>query len=137
MKVKTVSLDRYREVVGRPWQIKYDRMLDRVIDNSKILNATGMKQSELTPLKEGLRMELQRFSRDPKFRTVDAAMQKRFDRVAGTGSAANKARGLIADLRRVQKAPVPDRTAAQTRARREAADQKITEREERSSRFSL
>jgi nucleoside-diphosphate-sugar epimerase len=101
MKVKTVSLDRYREVVGRPWQIKYDRMLDRVIDNSKILNATGMKQSELTPLKEGLRMELQRFSRDPKFRTVDAAMQKRFDRVAGTGSAANKARGLIADLRRV------------------------------------
>ncbi len=40
------------------WQLKYDRMFDRVIDNSKILNITGMKQSELMPLKKGLEMEL-------------------------------------------------------------------------------
>lgn len=36
------------------WKLIYDRFYDRVIDNTKILNATGMKQSELMPVKEGL-----------------------------------------------------------------------------------
>ncbi|MBQ6714019.1 MAG: NAD-dependent epimerase/dehydratase family protein, partial [Clostridia bacterium] len=36
------------------WKLIYDRVYDRVIDNTKILNATGMKQSELMPVKEGL-----------------------------------------------------------------------------------
>lgn len=40
------------------YQLEYDRMFDRVMDNSKILNITGMKQSELMPLREGLRREL-------------------------------------------------------------------------------
>ena len=87
MRVKLVSLETYRGVVGRPWQIKYDRMLDRVIDNTKILRAAGMKQSELTPLYDGLRIELSAFAHDPKFKTTDAEMQKRFDRAAGTKSA--------------------------------------------------
>jgi hypothetical protein len=33
-------------------------MFDRIIDNSKILNIAGMKQSELMPLREGLKREL-------------------------------------------------------------------------------
>ena len=86
MRVKLVPLETYRSVVGRPWQIKYDRMLDRVIDNTKILKATGMRQSELMPLSDGLRIELSAFTRNPKFKTVDAEMQKRFDRVAGAGA---------------------------------------------------
>ena len=85
MRVKLVSLDAYRGVVGRPWQIKYDRMLDRVIDNAKILRAADMRQSELMPLYDGLRIELSKFSRAPVYRTVDADMQKRFDSVAGAG----------------------------------------------------
>lgn len=40
------------------WQLEYDRMFDRIIDNSKILNITGMKQSELMPLRDGLKREL-------------------------------------------------------------------------------
>ncbi|OQC01269.1 MAG: NAD dependent epimerase/dehydratase family protein [Firmicutes bacterium ADurb.Bin099] len=40
------------------WQLEYDRMFDRIIDNSKILNIAGMKQSELMPLREGLKREL-------------------------------------------------------------------------------
>ena len=36
----------------------YDRCLNRAIDNTKILNATGYKQSDLMPTEEGLRMEL-------------------------------------------------------------------------------
>ena len=40
------------------WKVIYDRVYDRVIDNTKILNAAGMKQSELKPLFEGLKSEL-------------------------------------------------------------------------------
>ena len=83
-RVKKVSLDTYRGVVGRPWQIKYDRMLDRAVDNSKILRVTGMRQSELMPLADGLRIELSTFLRKPQFKTVDAAMQERFDRASST-----------------------------------------------------
>lgn len=80
MQVKYVPLSVYQSIVGRPWQIKYDRMLHRVIDNGKILRATGMKQSELMPLYEGLRIELQKFAAAPHFKNVDEAMQARFDR---------------------------------------------------------
>ena len=41
------------------YQLFYDRCFDRIIDNSKILDVAGMKQSELMPLKEGLRLELE------------------------------------------------------------------------------
>ncbi len=40
------------------WKLKYDRMYDRVVDNSKILKATGMSQSEIMPLYDGLKHEL-------------------------------------------------------------------------------
>lgn len=80
MQVKYVPLSVYQSIVGRPWQIKYDRMLHRIVDNNKMLLATGMKQSELMPLYDGLRIELGRFTADPKFKPVDEAMQERFDR---------------------------------------------------------
>lgn len=79
MQVKYVPLSTYESIVGRPWQIRYDRMLHRVVDNTKILLATGMKQSELMPLYEGLRTELAAFTANPHFKNVDEAMQKRFD----------------------------------------------------------
>ncbi|MBO7742535.1 MAG: NAD(P)H-binding protein [Victivallales bacterium] len=43
------------------WQLEYDRLFNRVIDNSKVLSATGMKQEELMPLHKGLEMEIGRF----------------------------------------------------------------------------
>jgi nucleoside-diphosphate-sugar epimerase len=39
------------------WQLWYDRMFNRVMDNSKVLNVTGLKQSQLMPLYEGLKLE--------------------------------------------------------------------------------
>ena len=39
-------------------QLTYDRYFDRIVDNRKILTATGMKQSELLSLEEGLGREL-------------------------------------------------------------------------------
>ncbi len=40
------------------WQLEYDRLFDRVIDNSKILDVAGLKQEDFMPLKEGLKLEL-------------------------------------------------------------------------------
>ena len=46
------------------WQLVYDRLFDRVMDNSKILAATGMKQEELMKLYDGLRYEIGRCPAD-------------------------------------------------------------------------
>lgn len=62
LKYIAVSNDEYLKIfdsyIASKYQLIYDRCFNRVIDNSKILEATGMKQSELMPLKEGLRREL-------------------------------------------------------------------------------
>lgn len=55
-------------------QVMYDRMASRVIDNSKILEATGLKQEDFMTLKEGLRRELKAVDKDypwPKFAEND------------------------------------------------------------------
>lgn len=63
-------------------QLLYDRYFDRIIDNGKILNATGLKQSEFMPLKEGLALELGRLPRDLSWgesaagERMDAYLQK-------------------------------------------------------------
>ncbi len=40
------------------WQFYYDRMFDRVIDNSKILKATGLSASDFLSIEDGLKTEL-------------------------------------------------------------------------------
>lgn len=42
------------------WQLEYARLFERVMDNSKILAATGMKQEDLMPLYDGLKLEISR-----------------------------------------------------------------------------
>ena len=42
--------------LGVRWQLEYARMFNRITDNSKVLKATGMKQEELTPLYDALKM---------------------------------------------------------------------------------
>ena len=64
-----VSTEDYLDVFanGEEWakyQLIADRYFDRIMDNSKILNATGMKQSELMPLEKGLALEYERFPKD-------------------------------------------------------------------------
>ena len=65
---------------GARWQLEYDRLFDRIIDNSAILNATGMKQSELTKLYDGLEREIARCPRDinwPVNKRMDAFLENR------------------------------------------------------------
>jgi len=52
---------------GYRWQLNYDRLFERVIDNSKVLAATGLRQSELMPLFDGLKYEIGRCPRDYKW----------------------------------------------------------------------
>lgn len=46
-----------RVTKGSLWQLSYDRLYNRVMDNSKILKQTGLKQQELKSLYEGLLLE--------------------------------------------------------------------------------
>ena len=43
---------------GTRWQLEYARLFRRITDNSKILALTGMKQEELMPMYEGLKLEI-------------------------------------------------------------------------------
>ena len=78
------DVDEYARIVGAKYPIQYDRMFDRVMDNSKILAAAGMKQSDLKPLRGGLEMELREFQRAPYFQHPNLWLNARMDRVTGT-----------------------------------------------------
>ena len=49
------------------WQLEYARLFDREVDNSKVLAATGMSQSEMHLLYDKLKYEIDRTPRDFKF----------------------------------------------------------------------
>lgn len=41
-----------------PWVLKYDRLFDRRIDNSKVLAVTGLTKEDFLSVKEGIKIEL-------------------------------------------------------------------------------
>ena len=57
-----LSSDPYN--MGIRWQLEYARLFDRVVDNSKALAVTGMRQSDMMPLYDGLKMEIERTPMD-------------------------------------------------------------------------
>ena len=50
------------------WQLEYDRLFDRIVDNSHVLAVTGMTQDSLTSLYDGLKREIGRCPRDHEWR---------------------------------------------------------------------
>ena len=56
--LKILNPDPYNR--AKRWQLEYARLFDREVDNSKVLAATGMKQSDMMPLYDGLKMEIDR-----------------------------------------------------------------------------
>ena len=52
---------------GTRWQLEYARMFDRITDNSKVLRYTGMKQEELIPLRDALKMMIEAVPEDFEF----------------------------------------------------------------------
>ena len=56
--IRIITPDPY--AMNRRWQLDYARLFRRQVDNSKALAVTGMKQSEMRPLYDGLKMEIDR-----------------------------------------------------------------------------
>ncbi|MGN0179344.1 MAG: NAD-dependent epimerase/dehydratase family protein [Monoglobaceae bacterium] len=48
-------------IAKEPWILLYDRLYDRKIDNTKVLKATGLKESDFLSIEEGLKIELKKF----------------------------------------------------------------------------
>ncbi|MBN8215759.1 MAG: NAD(P)H-binding protein [Spirochaetes bacterium] len=63
---------------GSRYQLTYDRLYPRRIDNSKILAVTGLKQAELMPLRRGLEKELSALPKDAPW-PDEAAVLGRMD----------------------------------------------------------
>lgn len=68
MEVVWVDTEDYMTAIGGKapnlWQLEYDRLFDRIMDNSKILAAADLKQSELTPIRDALAREIAQLPRD-------------------------------------------------------------------------
>lgn len=87
LKLKPISYQKYLYVMGggyAEYQIKYDRMFNRKLDNSKILSFMNISQQDLMPLKEGLSTELASFKSNRVSLPVDYKKQARIDKVLGT-----------------------------------------------------
>lgn len=84
LEVVPCGLDEFIGACTNVWQVRYDRMYDRVVDNSKVLSATGMRRSDLTGMCEGLTRELSVFlasGRTPVL--AGPGLQARLDRLTG------------------------------------------------------
>lgn len=79
-RVVTIPLSSYLKIVRNQYQVRYDRMYDRVIDNSKILHLMHLTQEDLTPIKEGLRKELADIQTLAGRIEADTALCKKMDK---------------------------------------------------------
>ncbi len=59
-KFKWTTTEEYINSGHGGYILKYDRLYDRKIDNSKILKATGLKKDDFTSLEDGIKIELEK-----------------------------------------------------------------------------
>ena len=66
-KFNWVDTERYIEeypwLKENPWILKYDRLFDRKIDNSKILKVTELKKEDFTSIRDGIKYELEKINK--------------------------------------------------------------------------
>ena len=65
-------------------QVRYDRMLNRVLDNAKVLSACGFRESDLSNINEILPQELKHYIEAGPWFTALPTIQGRLDRIAGS-----------------------------------------------------
>ena len=82
--IRDCSIEDYIKVVGNGAQVKYDRLFNRIIDNSKVLEVTGLMQSDFVTLKDGLEKELNSFKAKPIYQQPEVVLNARIDRLLGT-----------------------------------------------------
>lgn len=79
-----ISLKDYYKNFGLSYQLEYDRLFNRTLDNSKILAITGMAQTQFIPLKQGLNKELTAFQQHPTYKRINITLNARMDRICHT-----------------------------------------------------
>lgn len=84
MEVRECSLSDYIGVIGSRYQVMYDRMVDRVVDNRKVLSETGLSQKDLTPVSEALSRELSAFKQNPSYPVFLVSRLAKIDKILGT-----------------------------------------------------
>ena len=62
--------------LGARYQLEYDRLFDRVVDNSKILRIAGLKQEDFMPLRVGLEKELSALPKDVIWADANAVWER-------------------------------------------------------------
>lgn len=65
-------------------QVRYDRMVDRILDNSKVLEFTGLTTGDLTDVREALPRELSAYLSHGPHLSASPTVQGRLDRVSGS-----------------------------------------------------
>lgn len=78
------GLDEFERACNNVWQVRYDRMYDRVIDNSKVLSTIGTKIDDLTDMKTGLRKELSVAMEMGGLTMRGTSIQARLDKIVGS-----------------------------------------------------
>lgn len=82
--VRDCDMAGFERAHGAIWQIRYDRMYNRVVDNTKVLNATGLQQTQLATLRDGLTSQLRQYLDSGKQPAMNGiGRQAGFDRLIG------------------------------------------------------
>ena len=68
------------------YQLAYDRLFQRVVDNSKVLRVTGLKQADFMPLRRGLEKELSALPKDTVWPDAGAVWERMDDYLKGRGN---------------------------------------------------
>lgn len=61
------------------YQLAYDRLFQRIVDNTKVLRVTGLKQADFMPLRQGLEKELSALPNDAAWPDAVAVWEKMDD----------------------------------------------------------
>lgn len=82
--VRDCSIEDYIKIIGNRAQVCYDRLFNRALDNTKVLEATGISQASLSTVRDGLSRELKSFIDHPVYQYPNVLINARIDKVLGT-----------------------------------------------------
>lgn len=81
--ISDCELTLFEKKCGSYYQLVYDRMYDRIVDNSKILAATGLCQESFKSINEGIVQELSSYLNSRKSINTFPGYQARLDQLVG------------------------------------------------------
>lgn len=90
LKYVAASTEDYLKIMGSSkgaqYQLAYDRLFQRIVDNSKVLRVTGLKHTDFMPLRRGLEKELSALPKDAVWPDAGAVWKNMDDYLKGHGN---------------------------------------------------